>query len=228
MSIRDIAELQQAENRELFEHFRTGIAGPSEEVELFQLVCDLSERYQKVFKIRDVLKEFQFTAFEAKRFDSEWHRWIKRQVKEEPEGTPPPGPAAPLIATKSKEIGTGATKAMFAEIQEIGNLLVLQYAAKAAVRGENLKDYIIKCIELRETIGDQVEAIQQENQLLKSLCSMFAQALKPNFKQLAATRMYLDWTTGLMQLQALGIELSQTYIDEVTSKIEQAMGIQIL
>jgi hypothetical protein len=224
-----IPELQIGEAKDLFDNYRKGAMGPSEEVELFELIHTIYEKYPKKFKLKDVLKSsFDYTDFEIKHLDNEYHRWLKRQEKADSPTLEPLGPASPAIVTKSKEIGTGATKALLGELQELGNVLVLQYAQKAALRGESLKDYVINCVEMREAYGDQMEAMQQENDQLKILCQMFAQAVKPQFKQLAAARMYLDWTTGLMQLQALGINLDQKWVDEVTNKIENAMQIRIL
>jgi hypothetical protein len=224
-----ISELQSAEAKDLLDNYRKGTIGPTDEIELFELIHMITEKYQKKFKLRDALKSsFDYTDFEIKRFDSEYHKWLKRQEKLDSPTMEPQGPSAPTIATKAKQIGEGATKALLGELQELGNSLVLQYAKQAADRGESLKDYVLKSIEVRETYGDQMEALDQENAQLKVLCEMFAQAVKPQFKQLAATRMYLDWTTGLMQLQAMGFVPDQKWVDEVTQKIEDAMSIRIL
>ena len=40
--------------------------------------------------------------------------------------------------------------------------------------------------------------------------------------------MNLDWTTELMQLNALGYIMNENLINDVTQKIEAAMGIKIL
>jgi len=70
-----IQELQTGEAKDLFDHYKTGVIGPTEEVELFQLIASIKEKYQKTFKLKDVLaKSFDFTAFEIKRFDSEFTR----------------------------------------------------------------------------------------------------------------------------------------------------------
>jgi hypothetical protein len=224
-----LSELQTEEAKDLLETYRKGTIGPTGEIELFQLIFSLTEKYQKKFKLRDVLKaSFDYTDFEVKRLDSEYHKWLKRQEKQDSPTMEPQGPGAPTIMAKSREIGTGATKALLGELQELGNVLVLQYAKNAADRGESLKDYVLKAIDIREAYGDAMEAMEQENDQLKVLCEMFAQAVKPQFKQLAATRMYLDWTTGLMQLQAMGITPDQKWVDEVTQRIEDAMDIRIL
>lgn len=221
-------ELQTEENKDLLDKYRKGLAGPSDQIEIFDLIHTLSEKYGKKFKLSTVLKDsFDYTTFEIKRLDSEYHKWLKRQEKEDSPDMAPQGPGAPAIVGKAKEIGTGASKAMFEEVQAIGNMLVLEFIPKAAARGESLKDYVFKAIEIRETYGDQMEEMQQENEQLKALCSMFSEAVKPQFKQLAATRMYLDFTTGLMQLQAMGLNPDQKWIDEVTEKIEQALGVRI-
>ena len=139
----------------------------------------------------------------------------------------PQGPAGPAISAKSREIGTGATKALLGELQELGTVLVLQYAQKAALRGEGLKDYVIKCVDMREQYGDQMEAMTQENENLKALTRILVQAIKPEFKQMAATRIYVDFITQIMQLSALGYELEEGYISTVMEKIELAMGTKI-
>jgi hypothetical protein len=223
-----IPELASGEATDLFDHYKTGQIGPSEELELFELIHSVAEKYEKKFKLAEVLKSsFDYTAFEVKRLDSEYHKWLKRQIKEDSPSLEPQGPASPAIMQKAKEVGTGASKAMFGEIQEIGNLLVLEFTPKAAARGEPLKEYVLKSIEIRETYGDHMEELQQENEQLKVLCSMFSEVVKPQFKQLAASRIYLDWTTGLMQLQAMGYAPNQKWVDEVTEKIEAAMGVKI-
>ena len=223
-----IQELQTGEAKDLFDHYKTGVIGPTEEVELFQLIASIKEKYQKTFKLKDVLaKSFDFTAFEIKRFDSEFTRWLKRQVKDDAPEMKPEGPAPPAIIQKAREVGTGATKALLGELQELGNVLVLQYAQKAALRGEGLKDYVIKCVEMREQYGDQMEAMTQENENLKALTGILVQAIKPEFKQMAATRIYVDFITQIMQLSALGYELEEGYISTVMEKIELAMGTKI-
>jgi G:T/U-mismatch repair DNA glycosylase len=223
-----IEELNLEQNKDLLKMFRTGTIGPTEEVQLFDLIYTLYEKYQKKLKLREVLKgSFDYTDFEFKRLDSEYRKYIRREEKTDSSALEPKGPEAPAIVAKSREIGTGATKALLGELQELGNILVLQYAAKASLRGESLKDYVVKSVEIREAYGDQMEAMQQENDQLKALCQMFAQAVKPQFKQLAATRMYLDWVTGLLQLQVLGIDLDKKWVDGVTARIEAAMGIQV-
>jgi hypothetical protein len=222
-----IPELQTGEAKDLFDHYKTGVIGPTEEVELFQLIASIKEKYQKTFKLKDVLaKSFDFTAFEIKRFDSEFTRWLKRQVKEDAPEMKPEGPAPPAIIQKAREVGTGATKALLGELQELGNVLVLQYAQKAALRGEGLKDYIIKCVEMREQYGDQMEAMTQENTSLKALTNILVQAVKPQFKRMAATRMYLDFVTQIIQIGALGYEINEGFIAEVTQKLDLAMGIK--
>ena len=223
-----IPELQTEESKDLFNHYKTGVIGPTEEVELFELIRSLKERYQKTFKLRDVLKKsFDYTDFEFKRLDSEYNKWFKRQEKEDAPGNEPQGPAGPAISAKSREIGTGATKALLGELQELGNVLVLQYAQKAALRGDGLKDYVIKCVDMREQYGDQMEAMTQENENLKALTGILVQAIKPEFKQMAATRIYVDFITQIMQLSALGYELEEGYISTVMEKIELAMGTKI-
>ena len=223
-----IPELQTAETKDLFKHYKTGAIGPTEEVELFELIASLKNKYQKTFKLRDVLKKcFDYTDFEIKRLDSEFNKWFKRQEKADGEINKPEGPAAPTIMAKSREIGTGATKALLSELQELGNVLVLQYAQKAALRGEGLKDYVIKCVEMREEYGDKMEEMLQENENLKALTGILVQAIKPEFKQMAATRIYVDFITQIMQLSALGYELEEGYISTVMEKIELAMGTKI-
>jgi len=222
-----IQELQTGEAKDLFDHYKTGVIGPTEEVELFQLIASIKEKYQKTFKLKDVLaKSFDFTAFEIKRFDSEFTRWLKRQVKDDAPEMKPEGPAPPAIIQKAREVGTGATKALLGELQELGNVLVLQYAQKAALRGEGLKDYVIKCVEMREQYGDKIEALLQENASLKALTNILVQAVKPQFKRMAATRMYLDFVTQIIQIGALGYEINEGFIAEVTQKLDLAMGIK--
>jgi len=216
------------ENEELFEHYRNGSIGPDEEVQLFEFLNSLKNKHGKTFKLRPITAQFNFNDFDYKKLASEWFRWRKRQQKAEGIGIETKGVPPHEIAAKASEVSRGATKSLFDQIQEIGNLLVTQFAKNAADRGEGLKDYVIKCIELREQYGDQIESLRQENDVLKTLCTMFAQAIKPQFKQLAAARMYLDWTTGLMQLQAMGIDLNQQYIDDITNRIEDAMKIRIM
>jgi hypothetical protein len=219
------------EKAELFENYRKGTIGPDETTEFFQYLSSLRDKLGKAFKLRSlVTTNFDYTEFDYKRLDTEWYRWRKRQAKgEDTEAeAPKAGITAGTTHEKAKEVSKGATRTLFSEIQEVGNLLVTQFSKNAADRGETLKDYVVKSVELREQYGDQIEALRQENDVLKTLCSMFAQALKPQFKQLAAARMYLDWTTGLMQLQALGIDLNQQYIDDITNRIEQAMEIRIM
>jgi len=219
------------EKAELFENYRKGTIGPDETTEFFQYLSSLRDKLGKTFKLRAlVTTDFGYTEFDYKRLDTEWYRWRKRQLKGE--GTEVEAPKAGITAgtahEKAREVSKGATRTLFSEIQEIGNLLVTQFSKNAADRGETLKDYVIKSIELREQYGDQIEALRQENDVLKTLATMFAEAVKPQFKQLAATRMYLDWTTGLIQLQAMGIDVNQQYIDEITNRIEQAMNIRIM
>jgi len=216
------------ENKELFEHYRNGSIGTDEIVRLFEFLNSLRNKQGKKFKLRPIVQDFGFNEFDFKKLDSEWYKWRKRQQKSDGVGVESQGVPPYTITEKGSEISKGASKALFEQVQEIGNLLVTQFAKNAADRGESLKDYVIKCIELREQYGDQIESLRQENDMLKTLCTMFAQAIKPQFKQLAAVRMYLDWTTGLMQLQALGIDVNQPYIDDVTNRIEEAMGVRIL
>jgi hypothetical protein len=223
-----IPELQTEETKDLLDHYRKGAAGPSEEIELFQLINDLKQRYQKTFKLRDVLKKsFDYTDYEIKHLDSEFNRWLKRQVKEDGPATEPQGPAPPAITAKAKEIGTGATKALLGELQELGNILVLQYGQKAALRGLGVKDYVLKCVDFYEQYGDQTEALIQENESLKALTNILVQAVKPQFKLMAATRMYLDFVTQIIQIGALGYEVDESFISEVTRKLELAMGIKL-
>ena len=224
-----LPELQTEEAKDLFNHFKTGVMGPTEEIELFELIANLKERYQKTFKLKDVLKQsFDYTTFEIKRLDTEYNRWFKRQEKEDGPATEPQGPAAPAIAAKAKEVGTGATKALLGELQELGNVLVLQYAQKAALRGEGLKDYVIKCVEMREQYGDQMESMLQENENLKALTSILVQAVKPEFKQMAATRIYTDFILQIIQLSALGYELEEGVLNTIMGNIELAMRTKIL
>jgi hypothetical protein len=221
-------ELQLGENVDLIQNYRKGVLSQSQEVELFELLYQLKEKYKGAFKLADVLKNnFDYVQLEVKRLDGEYHKWLKKQEKADSPALTPPGPGEPAIVQKAKEIGTGATKALFSEIQEIGNLLVLTYAQKAAIRGESLKEYILKCIDLRETYGDQIEALAQENAQLKALSGMLVEAVKPSFKQLAAARMYLDWTTTLLQLNVLGITVDERWVDDVTAKVEAALGVVI-
>ena len=224
----DIPELQTGESKDLFDHYKTGVIGPTEEVELFQLIANLKERYQKTFKLRDVLKKiFDYTDYEIKRLDSEYNKWFKRQVKEDGSATEPQGPAGPAITARAKEVGIGSTKAPLGELQELGNILVLQYGQKAALRGLGVKDYVLKCVDFYEQYGDQTEALIQENESLKALTNILVQAVKPQFKLMAATRMYLDFVTQIIQISALGYELNETFINEVTHKLELAMGIKL-
>ena len=216
------------ENKELFEHYRNGSIGTDEIVRLFEFLTSLRNKQGKKFKLRPIVQDFGFNEFDFKKLDSEWYKWRKRQQKGDGVGVESQGVPPYAITERGSEISKGASKALFEQVQEIGNLLVTQFAKNAADRGESLKDYVIKCIELREQYGDQIESLRQENDVLKTLCTMFAQAIKPQFKQLAAVRMYLDWTTGLMQLQAVGIDVNQQYIDDVTNRIEEAMGVRIL
>jgi hypothetical protein len=216
------------ENAELFEHYRNGSIGPDEEVQLFEFLNSLKHKHGKTFKLRPITEQFSYNDFDYKKLASEWFRWRKRQARADGTGIEPRGVSPYTIGEKASEVSKGATKALFDQVQEIGTLLVTQFTKNAADRGEGLKEYVMKCIELREQYGDQIESLRQENDVLKTLCSMFAQAIKPHFKQLAAARMYLDWTTGLMQLQAMGIDLNQQYIDDITNRIEEAMKIRIM
>jgi len=225
-----IPELQTGEASDLLDHYRKGSIGPTEEVELFELISSVKDKYQKTFKLREVLKKsFDFDEFNIKRFDSEFNKWLKRQVKEDaPAITEPQGPAAPAIGARARDIGTGATKALLGELQELGNVLVLQYGQKAALRGLGLKDYVMKCVEFYEQYGDQTEAIIQENESLKAFSGILVQAVKPEFKQMAATRMYVDFVTQLIQFTALGYELDENFVNGIMQKIEFAMGTKIL
>lgn len=216
------------EDGELFEHYRRGSIDPDETVRLFTFLESLRNKVGKAFRLREITDQFNFNEFDHKKLASEWFKYRKRQMKGEGIGVETKGVPPYQITEKASQISAGASKAMFAEVQEIGNLLVTQFTKNAAERAESLKDYVMKAIELREQYGDRIEALRQENDVLKTLCTMFAQALKPQFKQLAAARMYLDWTTGLIQLQALGIPVDQQYIDEITNKMEEAMKIQIM
>ena len=223
-----IPELQSEESKDLINNYKKGVIGPTEEIELFQLIANLKERYQKTFKLKDVLKRsFDYTDFDFKHLDSEFNRWVRRQEKNDEAPAEPQGPAAPAISAKSKEIGTGATKALLGELQELGNVLVLQYAQKAALRGDGLKDYVIKCVDMREQYGDQMEAMLQENENLKALCGILVQAVKPEFKQMAATRIYVDFILQTIQFSALGYELEEGFVNSVMQKIELAMGTRI-
>jgi hypothetical protein len=223
-----IPELQPGEAKDLFTHYKTGAIGPTEEIELFELINELKKKYPKVFKLRDVLKKsFDFTDFEVKRLDSEFNKWLKRQEKQDTPALEAKGSEAPAIVLKAKEVGVGATKALLGELQELGNVFVLQYAQKAALRGEGLKDYVIRCVEMREQYGDQLEAMTQENESLKALANILVQAAKPQFKLMAATRMYLDFITQLIQISALGYEVDENFVAEVTQKLELAMGIKL-
>ena len=131
-----IPELQAAENKDLLDLYKKGTIGAEEEVQLFELIYSLKEKYQKKFKLRDVLKSsFDYTDFEVKRLESEYNKWLKREEKNDSSILTPPGPAAPTIITKAKQVGEGATKALLGELQELGNILVLQYGQKAALRG---------------------------------------------------------------------------------------------
>jgi hypothetical protein len=216
------------ENAELFEHYRNGTIGPDEELQLFELLNNLKREHGKTFKLRSITEKLNYNGFDHKKLESEWFKWRKRQQKAEGIGNELKGVSPHTISEKGSEISKGASKAMFDEVQEIGVLLVTQFSQNAANRSESLKDYVLKCIELREQYGDQIESLRQENDVLKTLSAMFAEAVKPQFKQLAAVRIYLNWTTGLLQLQALGIDVDQRYIDDVTNRIEQAMGIRLM
>jgi hypothetical protein len=219
-------ELKAGENVDLIQNYRKGVLGPSQEVELFELILSLKTKYDSKFKLSDVLKNnFDYVNLEIKRLDSEYHKWLKKQEKKDSPALAPTGASEPLIMTKSKDIGTGATKALLGELQELGNHLVLEVAPKAAIRGESLKEYVYKCIELRETYGDQMEAMAQENAQLKVLNSLLVEAAKPTFKQLAASRMYVDWQTTLMQLNVLGYAADEKWVSEVTARLEVALGV---
>lgn len=221
------AELDQPGNKELFEQYRVGSIGPSEEIDLFQFIFTLHDKYGKKFKLRELLKPLGYTDFDFKKLDSEYVKWKRRQEKGEGIGIATQGPSAYNIAAKSKEISTGATKALMSELQELGNLLVTQFAKNASDRGESLKEYVIKCITLREEYGDSIEELQQKYDMQKIVLSMFVDVVKPEFKQLAAARMYLDWITGLIQLKALGIEVDQNVIQQVTLRLEEAMQVRV-
>ena len=232
-----IEEMTLPESKALLEKYRDGTIGPSEEIELFELIRNLSEKYGKKFKFREILAPLQYVAFDIKRLDSEYSKWLRRQEKQEKQekdqepSQEPKAAAATSDKTLNKkiqEIQEGATKGLLTELQELGGLLVTQYAKNASDRGEGLKDYVIKAVEFREQYGEQTEALQQENDMYKALCFVYAQALKPQFKQLAASRIFLEWITGLMQLEALGIDVDKTYVDAVTAKMEEALGIRIL
>jgi len=217
------------EERDLFEKYRNGSISPDEEIELFEILSEFKETYGKNFKLRNLTQALNYTQFDIKKLDSEWLKWRRRTEKET--GTPPEGPHHLRTATfqeKGTQISMGASKAMFNEIQEIGTLLVTQFTTNAANRGESLKDYVLKCIELREQYGDQIEALQQENDSLKALCKIFAEAAKPQFRQMAAVRMYLEWTAGLIQLEAEGVPIDGQYVDAITNRIEQAMQIKLM
>jgi hypothetical protein len=223
-----IPELQTGEAKDLIGLYKNGQIGAIEEVELFELIHSLQEKYQKTFKLRDVLKKsFDYPDYQIKHLESEYHKWLKRQENTNSPVLTPQGPAAPPLIEKARGVGKGATQALLGETQEIGNLLVLQYAPNASLRGETLKNYVIKCIEYREQYGDKMEDITQENAVLKVLCQMFVQVVKPQFRQMAASRMYLDWTTELMQLKVMGIDLDDEWVNHITQKIEQAMDIKI-
>jgi hypothetical protein len=223
-----IPELQTEESKDLFNHYKTGVIGPTEEVELFELIANLKERYQKTFKLRDILtKSFDYTAFEVKRLDSEYNKWLKRQIKDDIVPAEAQAPGTPVLNAKAKEVTTGATKALLDQVQELGKILVLEYGQKAALRGLGVKDYTLKCVEFYEQYGDQTEAILQENEELKALTSILVQAVKPQFKQMAATRIYVDFILQTIQLSALGYELDESFVSTVMGNIEVAMGTKI-
>jgi hypothetical protein len=222
------AEQLGPEEKDLFEKYRNGSISPDEEIELFEMLSSLKETHGKNFKLRNLTQALSYTQFDIKRLDSEWLKWRRRQERET--GMPPEGPQqlrTSTLAGKGQEISVGAAKTMFKEIQEIGNFLVSQCTVNAANRGESLKEYVQKSIELREQYGDQIEALSQENDSLKALCKIFVEAVKPQFRQIAAARMYLDWITGLIQLQAVGVPVNGDFVDNITNRLEQALQVKL-
>jgi len=210
--------------KDLFEKYRTGTIEVPEKDELFGFLD--SVRDVPGFNLRTlVVGGLRYGEIDYKRLNGEWYR---RRRRAERLAREKPTPTSEITQKKEDDITKGATDKLFEEVKEIGSLLVNQYAKNASDRGESLKIYVIKSIEMREEYGDQIELLKQENDMLKALSSLFVEAVKPQFKQMAAQRMYLDWITGLLQLQALGIELDSAYVDQVTARLEQVMGITLL
>lgn len=209
--------------RKLFEDYRAGNIIIENELELFEWLNKTKE--VKGFDLRRLCLELNYTEFDYKRLADGLSRWKKRLDKEKEEEKEPTSPRT--MSEKATAVTKGATDALFAEVKEIGALCVTEYARNAVNRGESLKDYIIKAVELREQYGDQIEALQQENDALRAFCSIFVEAAKPQFRQMAAARMYLDWTTGLIQLKALGVEVDAEYVNSVTARLEQALNVRL-
>jgi len=210
--------------RDLFEKYRTGTIEVVEKDELFGFLD--SVRDIPGFNLRTLaIGGLQYGEIDYKRLNGEWYRRRRRAERLAKEK---PTPTTEITKKKEDDITKGATDKLFEEIKDIGSLLVNEYAGRASERNESLKVYVIKSIQMREEYGDQIELLKQENDMLKALCSLFVEAVKPQFRQMAAQRMYLDWITGLLQLRALGIELDPAYVDQVTARLEQVMGITLL
>lgn len=210
--------------KDLFEKYRTGTIEVAEKDELFSFLDSVQEIPGFNLRVLSV-GGLQYGEIDYKRLNGEWYR---RKKRAERLAKGKPTPTREITRKKEDEITKGATDKLFEEIKDIGSLLVNEYAGKAADRNESLKVYVTKSIEMREEYGDQIELLKQENDMLKALCSLFAEAVKPQFRQMAAQRMYLDWITGLLQLQALGVELDPSYVDQVTSRLEEVMGINLI
>ena len=85
---------------------------------------------------------------------------------------------------------------------------------------------MIECVDWREQYGDQTEAIMQENAELKAFCSILVKVINPQYKMLAATRLYQNWQLNLLQAEAAGIPINKQWAEETTQKIEKVLGIQ--
>jgi len=224
VAIKDIPEREA----HFLQRYRAGDISTEEKIELFEFLNSL--RDIPGFTLKALCTEAAFNEFDYKRLNTEWYRFRKQQEKRATESAtegPPSVSAQKTVAEKTAQISKGATDALLGEVKEIGAQLVASYAKNAAERGEKLSDYVFKSIEFREKYGDQIEALIQQNDVLKALCSMFVEIVKPHFRQLAATRIYLDWVTGLLQLEAMGIEVDPIYIENVTTRLEQALNIQL-
>ena len=220
VSLKDLKDEQVS----LLQRYRKGDVSSEEKQELYEFLNSL--RDIPGFTLKSLLTEFAYNDFDYKRLNTEWYRYRRKQEKEETIAHV----EEPGTRTKDKAtmITKGATDRLFEQVKEIGTLLVAQYTKNAADRGEKLKDYVMKAIQLREEHGDQIENLIQQNDMLKALCSIFVEAAKPQFKQMAATRMYLDWITGLLQLQAMGQEVPPEFVDGVTERLEKVLGIKLI
>lgn len=208
----------------LFQTFRSGDITEEAKEELFAFVGEI--RDIPGFTLKEfVMKEFGYNEHDARRLNSDSFRWRRKKEalgKGEGEGE---GRVPRKLVEKTRGIEKGATEKLLSEVKELGELLVTHFSKNAANKGETLKDYVLKSIEFREEHGDQLELLLQQNDMFKALCSILADAAKPQFKQIAITRIYLDWLTTLLQMETMGYNINTNAVASITQKLEEGLGI---